>query len=191
MFWGRSWWFSSVIRAFSFTHSWQWSPKGLLHRGTLPGAGLLPAKPSGEEMLLITTLLPCRAEGNCPSQGPQKTARLPAYSTGARAPAADSPRLNLAFLPTALCKFNGCHFPLQLAKALHFIFLLDACVQLPKLLTCLWFIVSRSTFLTLTLALPPSSPSQSFTIENIARAKWICLWLPCASVKKVLYNKAQ
>lgn len=83
--------------------------------------------------------------------------------------------LNLAFLLTALCKFDGCHFPLQLAKALRFVLVLDGHVQPPKLLTCSCFMLSRSAVLTLILPSPPSSPSQYFTIQNISRAKRTCL----------------
>lgn len=50
-------------------------------------------------------------------------------------------------------------FQLQLAKPLHFLLLLDDCMQLPKLLTCLYFMFSRSPVLIFPLALSPSSPS--------------------------------
>lgn len=141
-----------------------------------PSWGRIPAcKASLRRGTHTSTLLSCGDEGKHPSQGLQKMLCLLAYCTGAQAPAADNPLLNLAFLPTALCKFNGRHFPLQLAKPLHFILVLDARAYLPKLLTCSCFKLSRSTVLTLTFTLPPSSPSHYFTIQNRARAKQICL----------------
>ena len=159
-------------------------------QGSLSGVIFLPAKSAGEDTLHTITLLPCGDRENCPPQGAQKTVWLLAYGTGAWAPAADS-QLFWPFPQHLFAHLTGAtsHFSWQNVCIL-FHFWTPTCNS-QSFLTCSCFMLSRSTVLTLTLALPPSSPSWYFTIQNIVRAKQMCPWLCCSSVKMILYNKVQ